>query len=492
MQNNSPAASSLAWVSPALMAMHLDRNWTLPPHLALLNDALIDLAHGVIDRLMVFMPPRHGKSELCSCYFPIWYLHTFPDHRVMLCGYGDSFAREWGGRVRDGIEKAGQMKVTDISIRPDATAANRWKLQNHRGGMMTAGIGGAITGFGANILIIDDPVKSRAEAESATYRRRVVQWLKNDAETRLEPGGKELLIQTRWHSDDLAGHILAEDSGKRWKVISLPAIAEEGDAMGRVPGEALWPHRFPTSRLDEIRTSLGSYGFNALYQQRPSAENGNVFRFEWWQMFDELPPGDPIRVVQSWDTAFKKGTENDESVCTTWAQFKSGFYLLDVFSDRLEYPALKATMKLKASLFNPGVILVEDKASGQSLIQEMKLESSLPIIPIRVDVDKVSRAHAATPLIEAGHVHIRDGASWTRKFIDQMTAFPNDTHDDIVDSVTQFINWTRGQSSSGIARIFTGENRERVSADRHPTEGVEDFSTQPFRSESSEDMMRGF
>ena len=202
-----------------------------------------------------------------------------------------------------------------------------------------------------------------------------------------------------------------------------------------------------------------------------------IFRIGWWKMFDTLPPGVPIRTVQSWDTAFKAGTENDESVCTTWAQFKDGFYLVDVLAERMEYPALKAAMRLQASIHSPDVILVEDKASGQSLIQEMRTESSLPILPIKVDSDKITRAHASTPMIEAGHVHVKAGARWLRKFTDQMTAFPHDKHDDIVDSVTQFINWVRRQGSraptvstrSSVAegQATITENRVSIEIPRH-------------------------
>ena len=192
------------------------------------------------------MPPRHGKSELCSVYLPAWYLGTHPERRVILAGHEADFAASWGRRVRDVLEEHGR-QLFGARVRADSAAANRWDLVGHAGGMVTAGVGGTITGRGADLLVIDDPHKSAEETGSVTYRERVWDWYRAVARTRLEPGAGVVVVQTRWHEDDLAGRLLAdaESEGDRWQVLSLPAVAEDDDPLGRSVGDPLWPERFP-------------------------------------------------------------------------------------------------------------------------------------------------------------------------------------------------------------------------------------------------------
>ncbi len=209
--------------------------WICAPHLELLNRSLMDVASGVIKRLMICMPPRHGKSEFTSKYFPAWYLGTFPDRRIILTSYEAEFAKEWGRKVRDILQEHGQ-SYFGVSVRPDTSAANRWNLTGRAGGMVTSGVGGPITGKGADLLIIDDPVKNAEEADSETYRNRAWEWYTSTAYTRLEPGGALILIQTRWHEDDLAGRILEamEGGGEQWHVLSLPALSETGEVFAEM------------------------------------------------------------------------------------------------------------------------------------------------------------------------------------------------------------------------------------------------------------------
>ena len=271
------------------------------------------------------------------------------------------------------------------------------------GGLRAVGVGGGVTGQGGDLIIIDDPIKSREEANSAAYRERVWTWYTDDLYTRQEPDAAIMLILTRWHEDDLAGRILAGDDAKAWVVVSLPALAEANDPLGRTEGEALCPERFDEDDLAQIKLVQGS-SFQALYQQRPSALEGAIFKREWWRYYS-VPPKFS-RIVQSWDTAFKIGHDNDYSVCTTWGETDTGWYLIDRFKRRMEFAALKAMAVTLADQFKPSVVLVEDKASGQSLIQELKRDSRLPILAIKVDSDKVSRAYAVTPAIETGRVFL--------------------------------------------------------------------------------------
>jgi predicted phage terminase large subunit-like protein len=421
-------------------------------HLGLLNRELVEAAAGRSRRLMVFMPPRHGKSELISRYFAAWYLLTYPDRRIILTSYEAESAAAWGRKARDLVEEYGP-ELYGLSIREDSSAANRWDIVGHSGGMVTAGVGGPITGKGAHCLIIDDPIKNWEEAQSPTIREKLWDWYLSTAYTRLEPGGAVIIILTRWHEDDLAGRLLREmeHGGEQWRVISLPAISKEDDPLGREPGEALWPARFSIDDLERIRQTLGSSKFSALYQQDPMIEGGNVVRREWIRYYTEDPH--PRRVVQSWDTAYKVGRTDDYSCCTTWIEGDQGYYLKDVWVDRVEYPELQRVARQLYDAHHPHAVLVEDKASGQSLVQELVRETRIPVIPIKVDADKLARAHAVSPLFEAGRVFFREGASWLHKVIEQLVRFPNDKHDDIVDSITQALSYMRGSGTGARVPI---------------------------------------
>ena len=335
----------------------------------------------------------------------------------------------------------------------ERTAVNDWETAAG-GGLRAVGVGGGVTGQGADLILIDDPIKSREEANSQAFRERLWTWYTDDLYTRQEPGAAIVLILTRWHMDDLAGRILASEEAAEWTVLSLPALAEASDPLGRSEGEALCPERFSERDLEQIRTVQGS-SFAALYQQRPSALEGAIFKREWWRYFREAPT--LHRIVQSWDTAFKTGQDNDYSVCTTWGVGETGYYLLDVWKRRVEFAQLKGTVVTLGEQFKPDAVLVEDKASGQSLIQELQRDTRLPILPVKVDSDKVSRAYAVTPIIETGRVFLPESAPWLADYLDNMANFPNAAHDDDVDSTTQALNHLIGRgASTGLLDFYRG------------------------------------
>lgn len=414
-------------------------------HHKLLASKLEAIARGEIKRLIISMPPRHGKSELASLRFAPWFLGKNPTKNIVQATYSAEFAEEHGKKSRAIVSSPIFEAIFGINLATDSKAVSRW--QTDKGGSYYAvGVGGSLTGRGANILLIDDPHKNRQEAESSVMRQNVWDWFASTAYTRLEDNGAVIVIMTRWHEDDLAGRLLKSE--EHWEYLSLPAIAEI-DEPYRKMGEALWPEKYDLADLENIRKAIGSREWISLYQQRPSAAEGEIFKREWWQYFkrnfdkdyredDFLPKFD--WVYQSWDTAFKKDSENDFSVCTTWGVAKTGYYLLDVWKRRVEFPELKRAVMALATEFNPNQIFVEDKASGQSLIQEIKRDTSLPIKPITVDRDKVARAYAVTPIIEAGKVYLCENTVWLREYIDSCAAFPNGVHDDEVDSTTQALS----------------------------------------------------
>jgi predicted phage terminase large subunit-like protein len=388
------------------------------------------------------MPPRHGKSLLTSTNYPAWYLGRHPDRSVIFATYGQELSDDFGRRVRNLIaDPAHQAIFPNCKLSGDSAAAHRFNI-NCGGAYFAVGRGGPITGRGAHLLIIDDPLKDYQEASSETTRKALYDWFTSVAYTRLAPGGAIVLVQTRWNEDDLAGRLLRSNDSERWEVLSLPAIAESDESFRR-RGEALWPDRFPLSDLDSIRRVIGERAFVSLYQQRPAAAEGAIFKRDWWRFYSSPITVSWNRIVQSWDTAFKTGTENDFSVCTTWGVSETGYYLLHLWRERVEFPELKRVVASLAEQWKPNAILVEDKASGQSLLQELKISTALPIITVKVDSDKQTRAQAVTPLMESGRVFIPESASWARDFVEEMAAFPNGIHDDVVDSTTQALNYLR-------------------------------------------------
>ncbi len=295
-----------------------------------------------------------------------------------------------------------------------------------------------------NCLIIDDPIKNQEEAESEVYRQKIFDWYRTTARTRLQPNGKIVIIQTRWHVADLAGKILeqaaTDKDADQWEILNLPAIKDN---------QALWPERYPLEALNNIRASIGSRSFESLYQGSPTQAEGAVFRRDWWRYYKIKPVFKQI--IHSWDTAFKTKSSSDYSVLTVWGVTATGYYLLDVIRQRLELPDLKRTAILAAQRDKPSAIYIEDAASGQSLIQELRRETSLPIIPKRVDSDKVVRAYAVTPLIEAGRVYLPESAPWLLEFIEELSAFPNGEHDDEVDSLTLALRMMGNPSPYGFS-----------------------------------------
>jgi predicted phage terminase large subunit-like protein len=422
------------------------------PHLELMISKLEAIERGEINRLMIFLPPRHSKSLTGSSVFPAWYLGRHPDRQVIFASYGQELSEVFGRSVRNFLmDPVHQAVFPNCRISEDSSAAHRFHTTG--GGVYYAvGRGGAITGRGAHLLIIDDPIKDREEANSETIRRSLQEWFAYVAYTRLMPNGAVVLIQTRWHDDDLAGWLLREHANENWEVLSLPAIAEQDESFRR-EGEALWPERYPVAVLERIRDAIGSAAFTSLYQQRPAAAEGAIFKRDWWQFYNDGPPK-PSEIIQSWDTGFKTGAENSFSVCTTWAVAKYGYFLLSVWRGRVEFPELRRTLIAQAEQWKPSTILVEDRASGQSLLQELKTATMLPVVGIRADSDKLTRAQAITAMVEAGRVFLPEAAPWLNDFINEFANFPTGLHDDQIDSTTQALNYFREQEYVRPSIIF--------------------------------------
>ena len=432
-------------------------------HHRLIARHLEAVERGEIKRLMISMPPRHGKSMLASEFFPAWYLGRNPSHYVIAATYAQELADDFGRKVRDQIaEESFQAVFPGCQLKGDSKSSKRFHVTQDQpddafstgldGAYFAAGIGGPLTGRGAHLLLIDDPVKNREEAESPTIRQRNKDWYTSTAYTRLMPDGKIVIIQTRWHDDDLTGWQLREHSHEGWTVLSLPAIAEtDEDVLGRKQGEQLWD-QYPLEALERIKRSVGSRDWSALYQQRPAPAEGGIFKSHWFARYTK-PQDVYDLIVQSWDTASKAGQLNDPSCCTTWGIRKDGFDLLQVIVRRLEYPDLKALVVKQAADWQPNAILVEDKSSGQALLQDLRRETQLPLIAINPEKDKITRASAESATVEAGKVALPTQAPWLTDYEMEMLTFPNAPHDDQVDSTSQFLTWAKGRAYAPEIRI---------------------------------------
>ncbi|PZR80339.1 MAG: hypothetical protein DLM65_08500 [Candidatus Aeolococcus gillhamiae] len=437
-----------AALSPASLALAVDRRYEVPPHLELLDSAIVE-AVATGGRLLVEMPPRHGKSELCSHYTPAWFVGTHPEKRVMLASYEADFAAGWGRKARDVLEQHGS-NLFGVEVRADSAAAARWDLRDHAGGMVTAGVAGAITGRGADLLIIDDPVKSVEESESDTYRDRVWEWWRGTALTRLEPGGSVIVIMTRWHEDDLAGRLLSGGDAS-WHVLRLPALAEEGDLLSREPGEALWPARYDADMLARRREEMGTRLFSAEYQQEPVPAGGSIFRREWFRYYRPVADGAFVldggvyvagadcRRVMTCDLAVSTKTSADYTVLACWAVTKANqLLLLDLQRSRMEGPDIVPALRRMYESWHPATVGIESVAFQLSIVQEAR-RAGLPVRELKPDRDKVSRALTAAARMEGAGVFFRAGAPYLGDLEAELLRFPAGRHDDMVDVLSYAI-----------------------------------------------------
>lgn len=430
--------NAVAYQSPIGLALVDDDLYEAPKHLQLLNQKLLSVANGEIDRLMVTMPPRHGKSELCSKYFPAWYLGTHPDDRIMLSSYEADFAATWGQKVRDIFKE--HKDIFGVMVNDGSAARNRWDIAGHRGGMGTAGVGGPITGKGAEILIIDDPVKNAEQANSPTFREKAKEWYKSTAYTRLTPTGKVILIQTRWHEDDLGGWLLNE-SDDDWTVINFPGLAEEEDILGRKPGDPLWPELWTRELLLQRKKELGDYWFSAMYQQNPQPLEGGLLKREWLQYYD---PNDPVIrsktlsntvTYTGWDLAIStKETADYTCSCTLKVDVNSGhIYIVDWSREHIDFPTQQKVVPQIQRKHNAALIGIEDNAYQAALPQSLR-GLRLPIKTRTAIKDKVTKIISSFTLFEQGIVHLPSNHPLLGEFENEYMLFPTGKHDDLLDA----------------------------------------------------------
>ena len=419
---------------------------------------------GKIKRLKIEVPPRSLKSVCASVAFPAFALGHDPTAKIITVSYSNDLAAKHAADCR-AVMQAGWYRDLFLSTRLSSAKNQESNYETTaRGYRYATSVGGTLTGRGGNLIIIDDPLKpedamseARREAVNSWYSRALLSRLNNKARDAI------ILVQQRLHLGDLAGHVEELDD---WVILRLPAIAEEdaqiplgaGRYHLRNTGDVLHPEREPAEVLETLRRSLGSATFAAQYQQCPVPADGEIVKWGWFRRYREPPPRSQLSIVQSWDTASKADQHHDFSVCTTWGIQSDDLYLLDVERARLDFPSLKRRVLELARHWQPRTLLIEDKGSGTALIQQLRGEPNgicYPTAFVPKD-DKLTRLHAQSAWIEAGHVWLPEHASWLEDLRIELAAFPQGRNDDQVDSMSQFLAWHFSRKGMGLQRVRLG------------------------------------
>lgn len=442
-----------SFIERAFYEVNPGKRLEMAHYIHLIAARLEQCRQGKIRRLIICLPPRYLKSHCITVAFVAWLLGHNPSTQVICASYAQPLASKHALECRTLMMSPFYKKVFPTRLSPDKQAVDDF-MTTDKGFRMGTSVGGVLTGRGADFIIIDDPLKPE-EALSETQRTQVNRWFDNTLRSRLNNKAKGciIIVMQRLHQDDLVGHVLAQEG---WEVLSLPAIAEQDEEhhiespLGnfryfRQSGEALHPERESLADLAKLRQTMGDYDFSAQYQQNPEPQGGAMVKREWLRYYvPEERPAQFDRIVQSWDTANKAGELNDYSVCTSWGQKDNHFYLLHAFRRRLEYPDLKRAVREQAQLYNPAAILIEDKASGTQLIQELISEGMSCIIGYEPpSCEKLMRLHGQTAAFENGLVLFPREAHWLTDYLHELTTFPGSKYDDQVDSTTQALAWMR-------------------------------------------------
>jgi predicted phage terminase large subunit-like protein len=445
-------------------------NW----HIEVIAAKLAAVAQGKIQRLIINLPPRHLKSLIASIAFPAWCLGHDPSAQILCVSYAQDLADKLARDCRSIMMRPWYQRLFLTRLAPHRHAVQEF-ITTRQGYRLATSTGGVLTGRGADFILIDDPLKPE-EALSKALRLACNEWFLNTLYSRLNDkrSGAIVIIMQRLHEDDLVGHVLGQEA---WEVLSFPAIAEADEVhqietiwgrqrFTRRLGEALHPAREPLAVLENIRRTMGEYNFAGQYQQSPAPLGGGLVKAEWFKRYGESERPERFeRIVQSWDTANKATELSDFSVCTTWGVKGKNVYLLGLLHQRLEYPALKRAVREQQNLYGATEILIEDKASGTQLIQELIAEGCHGVTRYHPDCDKIMRLHAQTAMIENGFVYIPKTAPWLAEYLHEMTVFPNGKHDDQVDSTAQFLDWFKkpfpGQGIFEYYRRLAAEEAER-------------------------------
>ncbi|MDR3385587.1 MAG: phage terminase large subunit [Rudaea sp.] len=445
-------------------------------HLEVLCAKLDAVRQGKIKRLIVNVPPRSLKSVCASIALPAFWLGQDPSAQILTVSYAAELALKLAGDCRSVMAADWYKNVFTTRLSAQKNAVNEF-MTTQQGVRLSTSVGGVLTGRGADVIIIDDPLKPE-EALSETQRRHVNEWFDHTLYSRLNSkvDSAIIIIMQRLHEDDLVGHVLGQEP---WEVLSFPAIAEQDESIvfetpagmkrfSRRAGEVLQPDREPQAVLDSLRQSMGEYHFSGQYGQRPMPLGGGMIKEKWFARYDTLPEKFD-GVLQSWDTANKATELSDYSACTTWGLKGKDAYLLHVLRKRMNYPELKRAVIAQWQLHRPTTILIEDKGSGIQLIQELQQENIAAVKRYVPETDKIVRMHAQTAMIENSRVLLPRQAPWLADYLNELMRFPRGKYDDQVDSTSQALAWIQvGQQEPHILvyyRMLAGQKRGKKGPD---------------------------
>jgi len=438
----------------------LAMNW----HLLVIAEKLAAVRQGKIRRLIINLPPRHLKSLFASIAAGAPDVGHDPSAQILCVSYAEALSNKLARDCRSIMMSPWYRRIFPTRLAPQRQAVQEF-ITTRQGYRLATSTGGVLTGRGADFILIDDPLKPE-DALSEVLRRAANEWYNHTLYSRMNDKrhGAIVIIMQRLHEDDLVGHVLAQEE---WEVLRFPAIAETEEvhqietiwgqeSFRRRWGEALQPDREPLETLDGIRRTIGPYNFAGQYQQSPAPLGGGLVKAEWFKRYRENDWPEPFeRIVQSWDTANKATELSDFSVCTTWGVKGKHLFLIGLFRRRLEYPELKRAVRDQQNRFGANEVLIEDKASGTQLIQELIAEGCHGVTRYQPTCDKIMRMHAQTAMIENGFVHIPETAPWLAEYLHEMTVFPRGKYDDQVDSTAQFLDWfKRPFPSQNIFEIY--------------------------------------
>ncbi len=430
-------------------------NW----HLNIMAEYLRAVEDGQLQRLIINMPPRYLKSLCVSVAWPAWILGRNASKRIIVASYAQSLSLKHSLDCRQLMSTLWYRKLYPGTELLQGQNEKHKFMTTAYGFRLAVSVGGAVTGEGGDILIVDDPLNP-AQAESSLFRNLANRWFENTFSSRLNDKrrGGIVVVMQRLHSQDLSGYL--QEKGN-WEMLDLSAQAERMQHYigmdydyRRSMGECLHEAREDERMLSRMRHEMGSHAFAAQYMQRPVALSGGMVKAEWLGRYADIQGAltNPI-ITQSWDTAIKAGKNNDPSVCITFAQAETGHYVLDILRERLEYPQLRRRLLELAQQWNPQAILIEDKASGQSLLQDLRQSTQLSVIPRLPKMDKLTRFAAVTPMLEAGRLLLPRQAGWLAEFEQELLSFPESAHDDQVDALSQYLNWVKERERIGEMKI---------------------------------------
>ena len=409
-------------------------------HHKIYADKLQNVADGKSTRLIVNMPPRHTKSEFASYLFPSWLMGRKPTSKIIQATHTSELAVGFGRKVKNLIDSPEFSDIfPDVSLASDAKASGRWST-NKGGEYYAVGVGGALAGRGADLLIIDDPV-SEQDALSPSALDNIYEWYTSGPRQRLQPGGSIIIVMTRWSVRDLTAKVLkkqAEGGADQWEVVEFPAIFPDTDNV-------LWPEYWKREELEAVRSSIPVGKWNAQYLQNPTAEEGAIIKREWWNIWENDEPPHVSYIIQSYDTAYSKSERADFSAITTWGIFQpdegegEAIILLDAQRGRWDFPELKEVAHKLYNDYDPDMILIEQKATGTPLTHELR-RMGIPVTPFTPSrgADKFTRVNSCAPVFESGMVW-RPDTQFADEVVEECAAFPNGENDDLADSMTQAI-----------------------------------------------------